>query len=162
MRADVLSGLVAEHAEWRGLVREAIDVFAARWAVVRFAHQLGFSATSRTELAIVVSELSTNILKYGGGDGSISLRRVDETAAGVGLEIVAEDQGPPVADLARALRDGWDDRGPLDPSQLRRGGIGAGLGAVRRLTDRFEYRPGGLRKSFRVIRFLRRPRQSDV
>lgn len=137
-------------------------MFAARWAVQRFAREVGFSATSRTELAIVVSELATNILKYGGGGGAIELRRIVDATAGAGLEIVAEDQGPPLADLARAMRDGWDDRGPLDPSHVRRGGIGAGLGAVRRLTDFFEYRPGGARKSFRVIRFLHRPRQFDV
>jgi anti-sigma regulatory factor (Ser/Thr protein kinase) len=152
----------AHAAEWQGPVREAIDVFAARWAVQRLAAQAGFPVVAATELAIVVSELATNILKYGDRDGTITMRIVENTSLGAGLEIIAEDAGPPLANLECALRDGWDDRGPLDPSQLRRGGIGAGLGAVRRLTDVFEYHPAAARKSFRVIRFLRRPRQSIV
>lgn len=143
--------------DWFVAVREPLDVFMARWAVQRVATQIGFSRTAGQELAIVVSELCTNILKYG-VKGELGLARVDDPTAGVGIEIVAEDEGPPLADLELALRDGWGDRGPIDPAHLRRGGIGAGLGAIRRLTDRFEYRPGGPRKSFRVTRYLRRPR----
>jgi hypothetical protein len=40
-----------------------------------------------------------------------------------------------------ATTDHHDDRGPIDPSLLlHRGGLGTGLGAVLRLSDRFEYR----------------------
>jgi anti-sigma regulatory factor (Ser/Thr protein kinase) len=142
----------------RVVVREALDVFLARWAVLRLAKEIGFSTIAGHELAIVVSELSTNILKYG-VRGEVELRRVEDAAAGTGIAIVAFDEGPPLACLESAMRDGWHDRGPLDPALLRRGGIGAGLGAVERLTDRFEYLPDGARKAFRVTRFLRRPRR---
>lgn len=144
--------------DWHVVVREPLDVFLARWAVQRIAAQIGFVTTAKHELAIVVSELCTNILKYG-VRGEVGFRRIDDTAGGVGIEIVAEDEGPPLADLSLALRDGWGDRGPIDPAHLRRGGIGAGLGAIQRLTDVFEYRPDGARKSFRVVRYLRRPRR---
>ncbi|MBZ0232593.1 MAG: ATP-binding protein [Deltaproteobacteria bacterium] len=142
----------------RVAVRDPLDVFVARWAVLRLAREIGFSTTAGHELAIVVSELSTNILKYG-VRGEIELRRVEDHAAGVGITIVAHDEGPPLASLEAAMRDGWGDRGPIDPAILRRGGIGAGLGAVERLTDRFEYLPDGARKAFRVTRFLHRPRR---
>lgn len=142
---------------WYVAVREPLDVFLARWAVQRVATQIGFTRHVSQELAIVVSELATNILKYG-VRGEIGLARIEDGIFGPGVEIIAEDDGPPLADLASALRDGWGDRGPIDPAHLRRGGIGAGLGAIRRLTDVFEYRPGAPRKAFRVIRWLRRPR----
>jgi serine/threonine-protein kinase RsbT len=145
------------------IVREPLDVFLARWAVQRAAADLGFPRHAAGELAIAVSELCTNILKYG-VRGEVTFRRVDDAVHGAGIEILAEDEGPPLVDLDAALRDGWGDRGPIDPAHLRRGGIGAGLGAIRRLTDAFEYRapgPGG-RKSFRVTRYLRRPRPSGA
>lgn len=141
----------------RVVVREALDVFLARWAVLRLAREIGFSTTASHELAIVVSELCTNILKYG-VRGEIELHRVEDASAGPSLTIVAFDEGPPLASLEAAMRDGWGDRGPIDPAMLRRGGIGAGLGAVQRMTDRFEYLPDGARKAFRVTRFLHRSR----
>jgi anti-sigma regulatory factor (Ser/Thr protein kinase) len=155
MTASTGAGDRTSVRQWHVAVREPLDVFLARWAVQRVAAQIGFAKTASAELAIVVSELSTNILKYG-VRGEISLARVEDPARGTAIEITAEDEGPPLADLELALRDGWGDRGPIDPSHLRRGGIGAGLGAIRRLTDEFEYRPGGARKSFRVLRYLRR------
>jgi anti-sigma regulatory factor (Ser/Thr protein kinase) len=158
MTASAGPGDGRQAGAWHIAVGEPLDVFVARWAVQRIASQIGFSRTAAHELAIVVSELCTNILKYG-VRGEVAVRRLDDPAAGPGLEIVAEDEGPPLADFGMALRDGWGDRAPIDPAQLRRGGIGAGLGAIQRLTDSFEYCPGGVRKAFRVTRYLRRQRR---
>jgi serine/threonine-protein kinase RsbT len=142
-------------------IREPIDVFAARWAAQRLAQAIGFSPTVGLELAIVISELATNILKYG-VRGTITMRPLDEPGRGRGIELIAEDEGPPLADLALAVQDGFGDRGPLDPLKHGRGGIGAGLGAIIRLTDHFEYRPGPGRKAFRAVRFLARPRRAPT
>lgn len=141
--------------EARVTIRQPIDVFVARWTVQRVAAAAGFGGVAQQELAIVVSELATNILKYG-VRGEITVRPVDWPRPGV--EVVAEDEGPPLADLALAIQDGFGDRGPLDPGkQIGRGGIGAGLGAVIRLTDTFEYLDSP-RKAFRAIRYVARPR----
>jgi anti-sigma regulatory factor (Ser/Thr protein kinase) len=142
----------------RILIRESLDVFAARWTAQQVAGRIGFLTFARQEIAIVVSELGTNILKYG-IRGAITIRSVEDQRLGAGIELVAEDEGPPIADLETAIKDGFDGAGPIDPLRvLRRGGIGAGLGAVVRMTDRFEYVPGTPRKSFRVTRYLRRPK----
>jgi anti-sigma regulatory factor (Ser/Thr protein kinase) len=144
--------------EYRISIVEALDVFVVRWTAQRLAAVIGFSSQVRQELAIVVSELATNILKYG-VRGQIAMAAVDDPGLGRGIELIAEDEGPPLADLGIAVRDGHCDRGPIDPAkQIGRGGIGAGLGAVIRLTDSFDYRPGPHRKSFRVVRYLARPR----
>jgi anti-sigma regulatory factor (Ser/Thr protein kinase) len=74
--------------------------------------------------------------------------------------VIARDVGPPFHDLELALRDGYNDRGPIDPATLlRRGGLGTGLGAVQRLTDSLDviYVSGG--KAIEVVRYLKRPRR---
>jgi anti-sigma regulatory factor (Ser/Thr protein kinase) len=145
-------------------ITESLDVFLARWTAQRLASAIGFAPAARQEIAIAVSELATNILKYG-VRGAIAVRLVDGEQ-GPGLELIAEDDGPPLADLATAILDGQSDRGAIDPmTLLGRGGIGAGLGAIIRFTDVFEYRPAGTdgpRKAFRAVRYLRRPRRADT
>jgi anti-sigma regulatory factor (Ser/Thr protein kinase) len=143
--------------EARARITESLDVFGARRKARELAAAIGFNPTACLEIAIVVSELATNIVKYG-VRGEIVMRKVVDPT---GIELVAEDEGPPVACFATAVRDGYGDRGPIEPDkQLGRGGIGAGLGAVMRLTDQLEYRPGPGRKAFRAVRYLVRPRKS--
>jgi anti-sigma regulatory factor (Ser/Thr protein kinase) len=105
----------------------------------RLALQFGLDAKRAAEVAIVVSELATNIAKHGiRGDLTIVLDPVPPPRGG--LTVIARDVGPPIKDLATAMTDGCDDRGPIDPALLlRRGGLGTGLGAVLRLSDRFHY-----------------------
>ena len=134
-------------------IRESLDVFTARRRARQLATTLGFAPAPSLEIAIVVSELATNILKYG-VRGEITVRRT-EPPAPPGVDILAEDEGPPLADLELAVRDGYGDTGPIDPDRwLGRGGIGAGLGAVIRLSDSFEYHPGPGKKYFRAVRYL--------
>ena len=137
-------------------VRESLDVVAPRQAVVTASSQIGFSRNASHELAIVVSELASNIVKYG-VRGSIEFSPVDHPDHGPGIVICAHDAGPPFHDLKLALQDGFSDRGPIDPGTLlKRGGIGAGLGAVVRLTDEFAVESTTLGKTVRATRFLKR------
>jgi len=141
-------------------VRDPIDAYVARRMVRDEARRVGFDRTSSQELEIVVSELASNIVKYG-TSGSLEIEPIDDPEYGRGLAIVAEDAGPPFRNLDLAMRDGYDDSGPIDPSLLlRRRGIGAGLGAVLRLTDSFvvEQDPAQ-HKRIRVRRYLKRPKR---
>jgi anti-sigma regulatory factor (Ser/Thr protein kinase) len=140
-------------------VVHAADLYGPRRVVREVGARLGFGRTDCQELAIVVSELTSNILKYG-VRGSIDLAAVEDTAIGAGIAIVARDVGPPFRNVELALKDGYDDCGPIDPgSLLRRGGLGAGLGAVLRLTDSFEVAYEAGAKAIRVVRYLQRPRR---
>jgi len=58
----------------RHIVREALDVYALREAVGKLAAELGFQRRECAELLIVVSELCTNIVKYG-VRGSLEVER---------------------------------------------------------------------------------------
>jgi len=120
----------------------------------RLARLFGFSAKRCAEIAIVTSELVSNIAKHGiRGDLTVTL---DDHGTPRGtLTVVARDIGPPIKDLAMAVTDGCDGEGPIDPADfLRRGGLGTGLGAVVRLSDRFEVREFPEGKEI-VVRFFR-------
>jgi len=118
-------------------------VFAVRhahdgvWASARarsFAMSLGFRGTDLGAIAIVVSELVSNAVKFAGG-GTVCLSELKSPRAGVQIRV--EDVGPGIAEPSLAVRDGWSEgraRRPEDPIVGRRG-LGAGLGAVQRLMD---------------------------
>ena len=135
------------------------SVFAPRRAARDLATSLGFDRRAAVELAIVVSELGSNIVKYG-VRGSVTVEPTRDPRRGAGIQIIAADEGPPFRDFATALRDGCDDRGPLDPlTFMNRHGIGAGLGAVKRFTDSIILEPavdGSEGKRILVVRYLRR------
>jgi serine/threonine-protein kinase RsbT len=140
-------------------VCDAIDLYAPRQAARELGARAGFLRSDCQELAIVVSELTSNILKYG-VRGSIAIDVTEDRAHGCGIIVVARDEGPPFHDLDLALRDGYNDRGPIDPAtMLKRGGLGTGLGAVVRLTDAFELRTLATGKAIHVVRFRTRPKR---
>lgn len=94
-----------------------------RRIAVERARALGFDDEQASDVAIVASELATNILKHAGK----GVMLVGAPADGA-LEIVALDRGPGIADVSRALGDGYSTRGTL----------GGGLGAVTRLAAQFD------------------------
>jgi len=128
------------------------DVVVAGSQGRRFAVRHGFDVKRATEIAIVVSELASNIVKHG-VKGELRLLWDPETGE---IAVEAHDVGPPIHDLQLAMTDGYDDRGPIDPALiLRRGGLGTGLGAVARLADCLEYREEAKEKVL-TARFLPR------
>ena len=134
-------------------VRALGDVLIARKRAQELAVQFGLGGRRATELAIAVSELATNIVKYG-IQGEIVLILDAEAGARGGIRVVARDVGPPIRNLEVALQDGCDDTGPIDPALvLRRGGLGTGLGAVLRFADLFEYQQGETGKAITVTFF---------
>lgn len=140
-------------------VRELLDVYGPRQAVESLAQKLGFGRNARQELAIVVSELCSNIVKYG-VRGSIEIEPVDDPIAGTGILLIASDVGPAFRDFWMAMQDGCDDRGPIDPADLlKRGGLGIGLGAVVRLTDSLHVEQSAGGKQIRVVKYLQQPRR---
>jgi anti-sigma regulatory factor (Ser/Thr protein kinase) len=142
------------------VVREDLDVFELRKVTRAFAARLGFGPVGCGELAIVVSELGTNILKYG-RRGKVTLEVVRDSARGVGLRIISEDEGPGIDDFEMALRDGHETSGPIDPAKfLSRAGIGSGLGAVLRLSDDLLYENTTERKRLLVTRYVRTTRRA--
>lgn len=119
-------------------IRGRSDVVVASSQAGKWGREIGLDDRRAMELAIVVSELASNIVKHG-IRGEIVLTSHPGTPGEITVE--AHDVGPPIRDLQLAMIDGNDDQGPIDPALiLRRGGLGTGLGAVARFADRIEYR----------------------
>lgn len=107
-------------------VAEISQVAEARRRAVGIAKGLGFDATAAGRVAIVATELAGNMVKYG-GPGEMMLGAYDDET-GQGVELLALDSGPGMANLARAQRDGHSTGGTP----------GNGLGAVKRQTQVFD------------------------
>ena len=121
-------------------IRERSNAVVAASQARQLAVIAGLPARRAMEVAIVVSELATNIVKHG-VEGEIRIFWDPDSPPHGELVIEAHDVGPPIRDLQLAMTDGYDDQGPIDPALLlRRGGLGTGLGAVGRFADRIEYR----------------------
>lgn len=101
-------------------------VVAARQAGRSLAAELGFSATEQTLIATAISEIARNIIQYA-RRGEIHMVRIADNGRS-GIEVVAKDEGPGIANLAEAMRDGYTTGR----------GMGLGLSGARRLMDAFE------------------------
>lgn len=135
-------------------VRAMGDVLIVRKRAQELGVQFGLGSKRSTELAIAVSELATNIVKYGIHGEVVVILDQDAGVRG-GIRVVARDVGPPIRNLEVALQDGCDDTGPIDPTLvLRRGGLGTGLGAVLRFANLFEYQQGENGKAI-IVTFFR-------
>ena len=113
-------------------VNNSDDIVTARQAGHELARQLGFSLTDVTMIATAISEIARNITSYAGqGEVRVGVQYRDGRQA---LVVRAEDDGPGIADVERALEDGY--------STGR--GLGLGLPGARRLMDRLivESSPG--------------------
>jgi len=115
-------------------VHEASQVGAARRAAVLLAARLGFGEAASGRLALVVTELGTNLVRHAVGGRLLIAQR--DAAAEPTVEVLALDDGPGMSDLATCLRDGYSTAATA----------GTGFGAVRRLADEFDAysaAPGG-------------------
>ncbi|MGH7440186.1 MAG: hypothetical protein ACRENE_31220 [Polyangiaceae bacterium] len=122
----------------------------------RFGLRLGFGPIACAELAIVASELSSNIVKYGKG-GHLEVGECEEHGL-KGIVLTAHDADPPFRSFEAALEDGADDAGPIHPDLIHRHtGLASGLGAVARMTHsvRLEVEANG--KRVVATRYLDKP-----
>jgi len=82
------------------------------------AKNIGFSEVNQTKIAIATSELAKNIVIHAEGRGRVVIKPIIEHHK-TGIEVIAEDSGPGIADMEKALQ-------------------GDGLSGVKRLMDEFE------------------------
>jgi serine/threonine-protein kinase RsbT len=106
-------------------IRTEEDVVRVRQVVRQAAQKLRFSLVEQTKIVTAASELARNTLIHGGG-GSL---HVDVTANGArsGIQMTFEDQGPGIADVTLALKEGYTTGT----------GLGLGLPGSRRLMSEF-------------------------
>lgn len=90
-------------------VNEASDVAEARRQAVAVANHNGFSETDAGRVALVATELGTNLIKHGRG-GEILIGAYED-GEGSGTELIALDRGPGISNVAACLQDGFSSAG---------------------------------------------------
>jgi anti-sigma regulatory factor (Ser/Thr protein kinase) len=106
-------------------VRDASEVGEARRAAAGLAHRKGISQDVAARIALVATEMATNLLKHA-GEGVVAINEFVD-AGGSGIELLALDKGPGMADVAHCLVDGFSTVGSP----------GTGLGAIARVSDSY-------------------------
>jgi anti-sigma regulatory factor (Ser/Thr protein kinase) len=107
-------------------ITDTTMVSEARRQLAVLATAAGFNETQAGRLAIVTTELATNLVKHAGGGELYTA--VVETDAGPAIDLLAVDRGTGMLDVNACLRDGYSTAGSP----------GTGLGAIARLSSTFD------------------------
>jgi serine/threonine-protein kinase RsbT len=126
-------------------LRNNDDIIRARLQARDLARQAGLGVMDQTRFATAISELGRNAVRYGVG-GECEFTDLSD-ARQVRLQARVSDQGPGIADIALAMKDGYSTGGSL----------GAGLPGTRRLVDVFDLRstPAGTCITVQIVRARR-------
>lgn len=107
-------------------VEDSSQVGEARRAAATVAADVGLSETERGAVAVIVTEMATNLARHARGGRVLISAIGSPTAAGV--ELLALDDGPGIGNMHRAMDDGFSTAGTA----------GQGLGAIRRMAHEFD------------------------
>lgn len=109
-------------------VIEVSQIGEARRIAATLAASLGFSETRVGQVALVATELATNLVRHA-SKGRLLVQPVfNDSPEAPLVELIAIDHGPGMTNVDRCLEDGYSTAGTA----------GQGLGAVRRLSAEFD------------------------
>ena len=107
-------------------ISEPSHVAEARRFTRELAEDAGFNESQAGCVALVTTELATNLLKHA-SRGEIVVRPIVKHGI-AGVELLALDKGSGIANVSESLRDGYSTAGTA----------GTGLGAIARLAAEFD------------------------
>jgi serine/threonine-protein kinase RsbT len=107
-------------------IRSSDDIVKVRQITREWALMQAFSLVDQTKIVTAASELARNTLEHGGG-GEVRIQALQEGMRR-GVRLTFTDRGPGIADLAKALRDGYTTGN----------GMGLGLSGSKRLVNDFD------------------------
>ncbi len=110
-------------------IEEQSQTSEARTIGRSIAQNIGCDVNRAEQVAIVVTEACTNLLKHGGGGDVVFRTTGDDPNGPVDLELLALDKGPGMQNLEQCLRDGFSTAGSP----------GEGLGAITRLSTATDF-----------------------
>lgn len=115
-------------------------------SVKKYAGLAGFNEIQCALVTTAVSELITNIFKYA-GRGSIHMDLISQGDR-QGIRILAEDDGPGIADIGLAMNESYSSGDSL----------GLGLPSVKRIMDSFEIQSAaGMGTRIQVVKWRELP-----
>lgn len=106
------------------IVKE-VDVIPFRNRIKEYAVRIGMSLVNQTKVITAASELGRNMLKYANG-GLVTIEIVTKGKEN-GIRMIFTDQGPGIADIKQAMKDGFSTGKSL----------GLGLPGTKRLVSEF-------------------------
>jgi serine/threonine-protein kinase RsbT len=109
-------------------IRSSDDIVKIRQITRESALTQSFSLVDQTKIVTAASELARNTLEHGGG-GEVRIQILQEGVRR-GVRLTFTDQGPGIADLGQAMKDGFTTGG----------GMGLGLSGSKRLVNEFDIR----------------------
>lgn len=107
------------------IIRE-IDVIPFRNRLKEYAVKIGMSLVNQTKIITAASELARNMLKYADG-GKVTIEVVSKGREN-GIRMIFIDEGPGIANIELAMRDGYSTGKSL----------GLGLPGTKRLVSEFD------------------------
>lgn len=107
-------------------VSEEHHIIQARQTARTLAEAIGFGQLDTYYIATSVSELASNLFRHETRGGVITFAVLKQDC--VGIEVIAEDDGPGIPDVELVMQDEFSSRG----------GMGKGLPGVERMMDEFE------------------------
>jgi serine/threonine-protein kinase RsbT len=107
-------------------IRSSDDIVKVRRITRESALMQSFSLVDQTKIVTAASELARNTLDHGGG-GEVHIQTL-EHGTRRGVRLTFTDHGPGIADLEKALKDGFTTGG----------GMGLGLSGSKRLVNEFD------------------------
>jgi anti-sigma regulatory factor (Ser/Thr protein kinase) len=113
---------IALNRQQKFQVEDSSHIGEIRRAMNHWASDLGLTPTVAGQIAIVINELGTNILKHATRGEIICTLNQNS------LSILALDKGPGISNISAALKDGFSTHGTA----------GNGLGAIKRLSTEFD------------------------
>jgi len=116
--------MVILNKEAMTIIRE-IDVIPFRNRLKEYAVKIGMSLLNQTKIITAASELARNMLKYANG-GKVIIEVVNKGREN-GIRLIFSDQGPGIADIGQAMKDGFSTGKSL----------GLGLPGTKRLVSEF-------------------------
>jgi serine/threonine-protein kinase RsbT len=124
-------------------INSLVDVVRARRRGLEMAQAIGFPLAEATKIAVVISELGRNIERYvGQGSITVTAHVEDEKY----ILVIAQDRGPGIPDVERALAGGYSTSG----------GLGLGLSGSKRLMDKFDIQSiAGVGTTIKAVKWLR-------
>jgi anti-sigma regulatory factor (Ser/Thr protein kinase) len=109
-------------------VQDSSQSGEARRLAVSLCHALEFNELRTAQIALVVTELATNLIKHTAQAGGYLIFTPIEQNGVIGLDILSLDQGPGIINIGECLRDGYSSTGTT----------GGGLGSIRRQSSLFD------------------------
>jgi serine/threonine-protein kinase RsbT len=121
--------MTVDPARERYPLRTSDDLARMRKALGRRLDARGVASGLQTRIVTAATELGRNVIRHGAG-GWMCFGDI-EADGRRGLSLEFEDEGPGIADVERAWKDGFSTAG----------GLGLGLGGSRRLIGELEVEP---------------------